>query len=271
MAITSGDTYIAASKQILPYTKTASVTTTATTRFTTFGVAGNPGAGTRAMTTALTGAVPNGQTDVGYPPITTFGGSNTGYLTRVQYANSVVTRMEIWDKLFGINITPLTALSTFTLATQASYSSRVPGGTNYSGLRLFLEITTALATATALTVTVTYTNQAGTTGRTTGAVTMANYTVDRWIELPLQAGDSGIQKIDTVVLGGTVATAGAFNVIVARPLWTNRVNIANGGGLDGIDRTGMPIVYNTSALVVTTIADSTSSGVPDLNIEITNG
>ena len=149
-------------------------------------------------------------------------------------------------------------------------AARVPGG-NYTGLRLFLEITTLLATATALTVTVTYTNQAGTTGRTTGAVTMANYTVDRWVELPLQAGDSGIQKIETVVLGGTVATAGAFNVIVARPLWANRVNVTNTGSTDGLDRTGMPQVWATSALVLTTVSDSTSSGIPDLNIEIANG
>lgn len=270
MAITSGDTYIASAKQIIPFTKTSSVTTTTTNRFTTFGVAGNPGAGTRAMTTALTGAVPT-DSDTGYPTINAFGGGATGYLTRVQFNNSVVTRMEIWDKLFGINITPLTALTTFTLASQASYSGRVPGGTNYAGLRLFLEITTASTGATALTVTVTYTNQAGATGRTTGAVTLGNLTADRWLEMPLQAGDSGIQKIETVVLGGTVATAGAFNVIVCRPLWSNRVGIANGSGLDGIDRTGMPQVFDTSALVITTIADSTSSGVPDFNIEIANG
>jgi hypothetical protein len=269
MAITSGDTYIASAKQIIPFTKTSSVTTTATTRFTTFGVAGNVGAGTRAMTTALTGAVPD-DTIAGYPLLNVFGGSATGYLTRVQYASSVTGRLEIWDKLFGINV-PILPVQTLTLASQASYSSRVPNGTTYTGLRLFLEVTTAFTSATAATVTVTYTNQSGVTGHTTGAVTMANHTVDRWIELPLQAGDSGIQKIETVVVGGTAGTAGAFNVIVARPLWTNRVNIANGGGLDGIDRTGMPIVYGTSALVVTTIADATSSGVPDLNIEIANG
>jgi hypothetical protein len=270
MAITSGDTYIASSKQILPFTKTASVTTVATTRFTTFGVAGNPGAGTRAMTTALTGAVPNGQTDAGYPIINNFGGSNTGYLTRVQYNNSVATRMELWDKLFGISVA-VTALGTTTLASQASYSGRVPGGTNYAGLRLFMEITTATAGATAATVTVTYTNQAGTTGRTTGTITLATYTVDRWIELPLQAGDSGIQKIETVVVGGTAATAGVMNIIVVRPLWANRVNVTNTGSTDGLDRTGMPQVWATSALVLTTVADSTSSGIPDLNIEIANG
>jgi hypothetical protein len=268
MAITSGDTYIASAKQIIPFTKTSSVTTIANTRFTTFGVAGNVGAGTRAMTTATTGAVPD-DTVAGYPLLNAFGGSATGYLTRVQYANTVTGRMEIWDKLFGINV-PILPVATTTLASQASYSARIPNS-NYAGLRLFLEVTTAFTSATAATVTVTYTNQSGTTGRTTGAVTMANYTVDRWIELPLQAGDSGIQKIETVVVGGTAGTAGNFNVIVCRPLWTNRVQLANGGGVDGLDRTGLPVTYATSALVVTCVPDSTSSGVPDLNIEIANG
>jgi len=40
--------------------------------------------------------------------------------------------------------------------------------------------------------------------------------------------------------------------------------------VDGLDRTGLPIVYATSALVVTAIPDATSSGVIDMNIEIAN-
>jgi hypothetical protein len=34
--------------------------------------------------------------------------------------------------------------------------------------------------------------------------------------------------------------------------------------------TGMPIVYDTSALCVTTVADSTASGLVDLQLEIAN-
>lgn len=268
MAITSGDNYIASAKQIIPFVKTASLTTTANTRYNVLTLAGNPAAGTLALTTALTGQVPT-SADTGYPIINAFGSGNTGYLTRVQYANTVATRMDIWDKLFGFNFA-FTTLATYTLASQASYASRIPNS-NYAGLRLFLEITTNSSGATSTTVTVTYTNQAGTTGRTTGAITMATYTASRWVELPLQAGDTGIQKIESVVVGGTIATAGVANVIVARPLWTNRVQVVNGGGLDGLDRTGMPIVFATSALTVCVLTDATSSGIPDFNIEIANG
>ena len=265
MAITTGDGYIASAKQIVPITKTASTTTVAATRFSVFDKAGNPGAGTLALTTATTGVVPTDAT-TGYPLLNAFGGSATGYLTRVQFASSVVGRLELWDRLFGINVS-LAAAATTTLASQASYAARVPGGV-YNGLRIFLEMTTAAAAAT--TVTVTYTNQDGTTGRTTGATaSLSGFTVNRLVELPLQAGDSGVQKIETVVVGGT-AGAGAVNVIVLRPLWTARVAIANGGDVHGPDKTGMPVVYDTSALYLTCVPDSTSTGVPDLNVEISN-
>ena len=269
MAITSGDTYIASAKQIVPFTKTASVTASGNNlRYGVFATAGNPGAGTLALSTALTGVVPDDSV-AGYPILNAFGSGNTGYLSRVQYANTVSGRMEVWDKVFGFNFACAT-LQTFTLSSQADYSTRIPNS-NYSGLRLFIEITTTFS-ATATNVTVTYTNQSGTTGRTTAASgSLSGFTANRWVELPLQAGDSGIQKIESVVVSGATNTNGVANILVCRPLWTNRVNLANGGGLDGLDRTGMPIVYANSALTLTVVADATSTGIPDMNIEIANG
>lgn len=266
MAITTGDQYIAAAKQVIPFTKTASVTTIAATRFGVFATAGNPGAGTAAMA-ATPGAVPD-DTVAGYPSVNTFGASAVGYVTRVQYANSVAGRLELWDRLYGLNVS-LTALATTTITSPPSYSARLPG-TSYVGLRLFVEITTAVS-ATATTVQVNYTNQAGTAARATAATaSLSGFTANRLVELPLQAGDTGIQKLESVTVGGTVATAGAVNVIVLRPLWTGRVAIANDGNIHGLDKTGMPQVYDTSALFLTVVADSTSSGIPDLNIEIAN-
>lgn len=269
MPITSGDGYIAAPKQIIPFTKTAATTTVANTRFSVFDKAGNPGAGTLALTTALTGVVPD-DTVAGYPVINAFGSGATGYLTRVQYASSVVQRLELWDRLFGINA-PLTpaAPTTITLSGAGSFLGRCPDGAG-NGNRIFLEV--AVVPASATTVTVNYTNSAGVAGRTTGAsASLAALTVNRLVEMPLQAGDSGVQSIQSIVVGGTASATGSVNVIVLRPLWTSRVPVANGGAADGIDMTGMPIVYANSALYLTCIPDSTSTGVPDLNIEIANG
>ena len=88
---------------------------------------------------------------------------------------------------------------------------------------------------------------------------------------PVQAGDSGVQKIESVIVGGTAAATGNLNVVVARRLWSNRVKIANDGGLDAFDATGLPVVYADSAFWVVVEADSTSSGVPEVVATIVNG
>ena len=270
MAITTVDGYVAAAKQIIPFTKTASVTTVAAQRSTQFPQAGNPGAGTAAFTTALTGVVPTDAT-AGFPAINAFGGSATGCLTRVQYACYVAARLELWDCLWGINVpTTPAAPTTYTIAGASSYLGRCPSG-HGDGVRIFLWATTAVA-ANAVTITVTYTNSAGTAGRSTGASgSLSGLIAGRWIELPLQAGDSGVDSVQTVVVGGTAAATGAINVTLVRPLWSGRVPLANAGDINALDKTGMPVVYADSALMLTTVPDSTAAGIPDLNIEIANG
>jgi len=62
----------------------------------------------------------------------------------------------------------------------------------------------------------------------------------------------------------------AVNVLIMRRLWGNRVTVANSGGIDDILKTGAPIVYADSALYTIVQADSTSTGLPNLTIEISN-
>lgn len=273
MAITTGDGYVGAAKQIVPWVKTAAVTTVATQRYSTRGAAGNPGAGTLAYASSGT---PSGKlitdADSGHPFLNAFGGGASGYLTRVNYANSVVGRLELWDVLFACNVTntQLGTLQTLTLSSQPSILARCPDGAG-NGTRIMLEITTTMS-ATATTIGVTYTNSAGTSGRTSSvSASLSGFVAGRWVELALQAGDSGVSTIDSIIIGGATNAAGLVNVMIVRPLWTQRVGIANGAGIDGLDRTGMPVIYETSALVLTTVADSTSSGLPDCLLEVANG
>jgi hypothetical protein len=270
MAISTGDQYIASSKQVIPYTKTGAVTTIAATRFATLQAAGFPGAGTLPSTgTPAGGGALFTSSSSGMPTINSFGSGATGYLSRVQYTSSVAARLEIVDKIWGV-VPTLTALATTTVTSPVSYTSRIPGGTDYSGLRMYVEITTTMA-ASATTLQVTYTNQAGATGKASGTTaSLSGFTAGRWVELPLATGDTGVQAITAVTVGGATNASGAANIIIVRPLWTNRVNVVNGGGTDGLDRTGLPIVYATSALSVQSIPDSTSTGVIDMNIEIAN-
>lgn len=274
MSITTLDGYVAAAKQYLSFAKTASRTSVAASWFTVFDLAGNPGAGTLAGTSTAAGVVPTAST-AGCPVINAFGGSATGYLAQVDFGNSVASRMKIFDMLFKAGAYAFTA-GTTTLAAQPSYSARVPSGTDFGDTQIWIEVTTAFVTGTAWQVQVTYTNQAGTAGRTgiiLPATGVAGLTLGRMYQLGLQAGDTGVQKIESVIVtnGGTAMTAGNFNVLVLKPLWTGRVKIANDGDVHGLDKTALPVVYSTSALLLAVNADSTATGIPEIEFVIANG
>lgn len=268
MAITTRDGLIAATAagQRIAWFKSAARTTVAAIWFTLFDLAGNPGGGTLAGTSTTAGVVPD-DTTAGMPGINPFGGGNTGYLNTVDFGNTVACRFSIFDLLWKGGAYAFNA--NVTLSAQPSYSARVPGGTDFTGLQIWIEAVTAFTGNPSIAVT--YTNQSGTTGRTTGTIaTGAALTVGRMMQLPLQAGDTGVQKIETVVV--TVATAGTLNVLVMRPLWTQgRVRLVNDGDKHGPDKTGLPIVYATSALYVAIATDSTSSGVPEIEMQVVNG
>ena len=271
MAITTGDGYIAARKQLARICKTQTATTVAAQWHTLLDRAGIPGAGSLSVGNTANGLVPT-QATAGFPAINAFGGGNTGYLTGLNFSNSVACRMHLYDRLFHVGSISLTTLATTTLTSQPSFSSRVPGGTDYTSTEIWLEINTAVS-ATATTVSVSYTNEAGVSGRTTGATaSLSGFITGRLIQMPLQAGDKGVQRIDSVTVGGTVASAGTVNVIVARPLVTSmRVPVAGAGDVLGLDRTGMVQVWQDSALWLIIAADSTSSGAPEILAEIADG
>ena len=89
------------------------------------------------------------------------------------------------------------------------------------------------------------------------------------MQVPLQAGDAGVQAITNVA--GTVATAGTFNVLVLRPLWSGRCRTANDGDVHDFTKTGMPQVFADSALFLAVAADSTSTGIPEIELVVANG
>lgn len=267
MAITSLDTYIAAAKQKARFLKTAAATTVATIPWSLWNIAGSPGAGSFAIGNTTSGVVPTSAT-TGAVALNSFGGGNTGYLTSVAFGNTVASRIWVIDRLWHAGSISTTSAATTTFSSQPSYVGRLPSS-SYVGLDIYLEVATTISN-TAITITVTYTNQAGTGSRSTGAISVQNFTIGRLVNMPLQAGDTGVQKIDSLTVG-TATAAGAVNVIVSRPLWSGRVIAANAGDTHGLDRVGMPIIYDTSCLMAIVAADSTSSGIPDMILEVSNG
>lgn len=263
MAITSFDPgLIGAAKQYCSFAKTTSRTSVAASWFSVYDVAGNPGAGTLAGSSTTTGTVPTDAT-TGHPTISAFGGGATGYLAQVDYGSSVACRIKLFDLLWKGGAYAFNASTSGN--TPTSYSSRIPGGV-YGDEQIWLEQVTAGTGVQ--NVNVTYINQAGTSGRSTGTVATAANIVGRMWQLPLQAGDTGVQGVTGVV--GSTATAGTFNILVLRPLWSGRVKIANDGDTHGPDRTLMPEVFADSALFMAIAADSTATGFPELEFVIAN-
>jgi hypothetical protein len=187
----------------------------------------------------------------------------TGYLSNVDFGSTVAGRIKMYDMLYKAGAYPFNAA--VTLAAQPALT-RVPGS-DYSSLQIWIECVTAFTGIPVITVT--YTNEAGTTGRTTGAVTWVAATVGRMLQLPLQAGDKGVQKIESVT--SITATVGTFNVLIMRRLWSARVRANNDGDTHGPDKTGMPQTYVDSALYPIVATDSTLSGVPELQLSVING
>jgi hypothetical protein len=269
MTIASFDQYIAAAKQQVRIVKTAGATTIAAQPFTTLDLAGLPGAGSLAVGNTANGLVPTDAT-AGFPLINAFGVGNVGVIGSVDFGSSVAGRLTIYDRIFHAGSYALTPTGTTTLASQPSYTGRLPSGPDYGNLELFLEVNVAIA-ASAVTVQIGYTSENG-SGRTTiVTASLASLTTRRLIPLALQAGDKEIRSIDSFIVGGTAAATGSINIVLARRLWANRARVANDGALDDIGATGLPQVFDTSALWLMVEADSTSSGVPEVLLTIANG
>lgn len=259
--ITTLDGYIAAPKQRIEFVKTTARTTIAAQPFSLFDVAGYPGAGTLAVGNTDNGIIPD-VTNAGYMKIRQFSES-AGQLSRVEFGSTVSGRLHLFDRLFSCGAYDFN--SAVTLTNQPPLQRVDFPIDNYNGLEIWVETVTA-ATGN-LAVTVTYTNQYDVAGKSTGAIGIAAApTLGRMWLLPMAPGDTGVKKIESVT--GSVASAGTFNIHIMRPIWQGRVPSAGGGDIHDMLKTGLPIIYDSSALFVMVQPDSTSSGVPECNIEL---
>ena len=265
MAITTLDQFIAAPSQRISINKTAGVTSVALMNTQVLQAAGSPGAGVLAGTNTTAGVVPDDNT-AGFPIINAFQGGATGYIGGVQFGSTVPCRMAMFDCLWKGGAYAFNANQV--LSGQPSYSTRVPSGTDFTNTEIWIEAVTAFTGN--LSIAVTYTNQAGVTGRTTGTVaTGMAPIIGRMVQLPFQVGDTGLQRIESVIATG--ATVGTFNVLVLRRLWGGRVIVANGGDTHDFLKTGMPVIFDNSALMPIIQPDSTNTGLFEIAFEVVNG
>lgn len=262
MTIASVDDYLAAQRQVIEYSRAVSRTTTAGIMVDLSDLAGQPGAATLPGS-SQTGVVPTDATP-GYPAITNFAGGADGYISRLMMANTVAGRLTLFDKLW-IGGTYDFASGTTVVAANGDPSplTRVPDN-DWSVVEIYFQI--AVATSGTQTVSVQYTDQDG-VSRASGQVVVSGSTLlGRLVRIPLFAGGRGVQKIESVTV--TNGSAGSWNVVLMRRLADARNNSSGSGDMQDLFKTGLPRVYQDSALTLVGIADSTATGQPDVKIEV---
>jgi hypothetical protein len=179
----------------------------------------------------------------------------------VEASNTVICDIAIYDTIFSAGAYVFNA--DVTLATQPGYSGRLPGG-SYNGLELWIEAATAFTGNQ--TVQINYLDQDGNAGDTGAIATGVAPILGRMLQLPLAAGDNGIQRIDRV--RSSVSTVGTFNVHVLRPLWEGRIAVANQLIKDDMLGVGLPQIYADSALRFIIQPDSTATQLPRVKLII---
>ena len=133
------------------------------------------------------------------------------------------------------------------------------------GVMIALTIYTQIGT-TATTVTASYTNQSGTSGRTTPAVAIGgtfNREANRLFPLPLQSGDTGVRSVESVTLAATTGPAGAFGVMLFKPLYASSAfaqgNIIAADFVTGNAGGGLPEIVDDACLFPIIMGTTTTS------------
>lgn len=178
--------------------------------------------------------------------------SGSSWIDQVSLNCSIAGRFVFYDRLIHNGNLSGTVTTAQTVNTPA-----IPrGATTGNDVEWYLECYTDLG-ATGVTATITYTNQAGTSGRTTTVTIPATWRASRLLPIVPASGDTGIQSIQSVTLSATTGTAGAFGVTCMRKL--GRGFPVPVGNSSGIERQGLFLQVPNNACIGLVMETSTTS------------
>lgn len=256
MAITTVNGALAGMQPPVNFAKTLTGVMVAGRPFSPFYLAGTPGAAV-APTPGIGGAVLT--TYAGQLPFTNPGSGNS-YLARFEGQVTQPGTLILCDRLWhnsGINVTS-TSLQTFT--SSAQIPARDASGTNNGvGVYAGVEVSTVTG-AGAPTLTLGYTNQAGTASRTgtNSITTVASSLAGTFYPIGLQAGDTGIQKADSLTLSATW-TSGTIHVVLYRELAKLQITQANVGSAIDMLTGGFTRLYDNTVPFLLFIPSTTTT------------
>lgn len=235
--------------------------------FSLWSLAGIPGPGgfDNTLNGVTLSAPQNGQLPFTNPV------SGSTYLARMVAqstgaGNSLILADRLWHN-GGITITSTASQG----ITSPTFPARdAAGATSGAGVLLGLEISATCGAGTP-TITISYTNSAGTSGRTATNIiaTVASSIATSFYPIGLQAGDVGVQSVQSITLSATW-TSGTINLVAYREI--ARVQLAASNVPNAITMLdGMPIMYNDSVPFLILVPSAVTASVVQGSLTVTQG
>lgn len=188
----------------------------------------------------------------------TAGTGTDAYLARVALTGTVAGTIHIYDIMWACSGFVGNSASAQSVS---SFSGMPTRNTTGEGCALWIGCSSAIG-ATGHNVTASYTNQAGTSGRTTVSVAgIASMPANRMYQLPLQSGDTGIQALASITLSASSGTAGNLWALIMKPVATIPLPLVNVGSVQDFAALGLPLIDDESCLAYIHQATTTSSGI----------
>lgn len=258
MAITTIDGAIAGFQAPRFFTKALSGTLVAGRPYSYWGTAGAPGAGSYDTTLnganlSSTSALVNGQIPH-YDP-----GSGNAYLARFAAQSSQAGMLLLCDRLWSNGGFTITSTSAQTLTSPTWPARDANGATSGAGVYVGVEVSAATGAGTP-TLTLGYTNSAGTASRTATNVdaTVATSAAGTFYRIGLQAGDIGVQSIQSLTLSATW-TSGTINLVAYRIIAALELCSDQTSGAIDLLTSGMPQLYNGTVPFLIFVPSATTS------------
>lgn len=269
MAILTLDEVIAALPGQYRNFMKASITAKAAGQFASlWTAAGFPGAGEVPASRSAGGTSYSAGGVAGAIPMSNPTAGDTAYLAKLAAAGAVAGTLILYDRLWAC-----TGFSGTSTAAQAvtGFSGLPTRGGLGEGVEAWAEWYTATGSTTA-NLTMSYTNAAGTSGRTTTAVTLGTSVIAaQMFPLPLASGDSGVRSVASVTLSASTGTAGAFGITLLRRIAEIPLVVANVNTTQDVFALGMPTLPDNACLALAVLASGTTTGVMAGNLSIISG
>ena len=273
MAISSMDQLVAAmtasTAQNITFNKTSSATEGSGTFFDLCQTAGIPGAMATPDAASSGGTSYTGSSAGGLAFTAPSAGQST-YLASFSVTGTVPGNFYLIDRLWACRGLSGTASAT-TSVTGMSNITRYSSGV---GCEIWYWCITAPSGGGSGTMTVSYTNSDGVSGRTCTIVIGAGTpppSTGQCVVGSLQAGDKGVQSIQSVTNTSVSFTGGSHGLFVARRLVTAPIASPSvGASLDGL-RTGLQQVDTNACLNFLLLCSNTTTGYWVGNINLVQG